>query len=282
MPKKAPPSTRPGPVAVDEIIARLRRQQPLVHHLTNGVVMNDQANAALALGALPVMAQAVEEAAEVAAGAQAVLLNLGTLSPERLMASLLAGQEANRRAIPVVLDPVGAGVSTWRTAAARRVLNDVQVSIIRCNRAEAAALLGRGGEIRGVEDTAVADDVERVNLARTLAASLHAVAAITGARDVISDGTRVLEVQNGHPMLKRITGSGCMAGTLVACCAAVEADGLLAAGAGLAVMGVAGERAAARAEGPGSFHVALFDEMSRISRHGCAGQEHVLWLVAEC
>ncbi len=247
--------------ALAHVLARVRASRPLIHHLTNWVVMNDTANATLAMGALPVMAQAPEEVVEITAGAQALLVNLGTLTTERIEAIFLAGRAANARMIPVILDPVGAGAARWRTENARRMLAELKVGIVRCNGAEAAALLEESAALRGVEDVGETDTQQRVGLAQRLARHYHVVAAVTGARDIISDGTLTLAVDNGHPLLKTITGSGCMATTLVACCAAVERDRMLAAATGLAVMGLAGERAAHTAHGPGSFRVALLDHI---------------------
>ena len=264
--------------ALAEVFGRIRTRRPLVHHLTNWVVMNDTANITLHTGALPVMAQAREEVAEIAASAQALVVNLGTLTPERLDSILIAGETANALDIPIVLDPVGAGASSWRTASALRVLQALRVAVVRCNRAEAAALVGTVSHIRGVEDVGAEDAQQRLGLVRLLSSRFHTTAAITGPRDLVSDGERVLAVDNGHPLLAAITGSGCMSSALVACCAAGERDRVLAAATALAAFGLAAEQAAGTAHGPASFRVALFDRVYMLSPADLAAGARVVWL----
>jgi len=266
------------PDALADILGRVRARRPLIHHLTNWVVMNDTANITLHAGALPVMAQAREEVGEIAASAQALVVNLGTLTAERLEAILVAAAVANQRGIPIVLDPVGAGASAWRTASALHLLKERRVAIIRCNRAEAAALLDQVGTIRGVEDVGRDSTEERLTLAQHLADRFQTTVAITGPRDVVSDGKRLLAVDNGDPLLTTITGSGCMATTLVACCAAVESNGVLAAATALAAFGLAAERAAQAARGPASFKVALFDHVYNLGPADLAAGARVGWL----
>ncbi len=195
------------PEALVEVFGRVRALRPLVHHLTNAVTMNDTANITLHIGALPVMAQAREEVVEIAASAQALVVNLGTLTTERLDSILVAGETANALDIPIVLDPVGAGASSWRTACALRVLRALRIAVVRCNRAEAAALVGQPTHIRGVEAVGAEGAQERLGLVRLLSSRFHTTAAITGPRDLVSDGERVLAVNNGHPLLAAITGS---------------------------------------------------------------------------
>jgi hydroxyethylthiazole kinase len=241
-------------------LAAIRERKPLVHQITNYVVMNETANATLALGALPVMAHAREEVEEMAALAAAVVLNIGTLSQPWVEAMLLAGGAANEAGVPVVLDPVGAGATTYRTRTARRLLAEVDVAVVRGNAAEIATLAGRQAEIRGVES--IEADGSAAELSRAAAQELGAVAAVTGAVDHVSDGERVVAVSNGDPLLATITGSGCMATAITGCFLAVRADQPLAAAAeALVAFGVAGEDAARRATGPGSFHAALYDAL---------------------
>lgn len=242
-----------------ETFAKLKEQRPLIHHLTNFVVMNDTANVTLHLGALPVMAHAVEEVAEMTGAAGALVLNLGTLTPSWVASMLAAGRVANERGVPIVLDPVGAGATAFRTATAQRLLAELEVSVVRGNAGEIGALMGRGGEVRGVESTGTLEDP--VAVVREAARAWGAVVAITGKRDLISDGERVLVVDNGHEWLSTLTGTGCMATTAVACFAAVEGDALVAAAGALAAYGLAAERAALGAKGPASFKVTFFDEL---------------------
>jgi hydroxyethylthiazole kinase len=244
-------------------LRRLRETKPLVHQITNYVVMNETANATLALGALPVMAHAREEVEEMVALAGALVLNIGTLSPHWVDAMLLAGRAANDHGVPVVLDPVGAGATTYRTETAKRLLDEVQVTVLRGNAGEVATLVGVAAEVRGVESIGAGDDA--AGLARAAAAQLGLVASVTGPVDHISDGETVVAVANGHPLLAAITGTGCISSALTGCFLAVNRERPLEAAAeALIALGVAGEDAARGAEGPGSFHVALYDSLAAL------------------
>src|SRR5437868_1435889 len=189
-------------------LRRLREAKPLVHQITNCVVMNETANATLALGALPVMAHAHDEVEAMAALAGALVLNIGTLSPHWVDAMIAAGRAANERGVPVVLDPVGAGATRYRTDTAKRILDEVDVAVLRGNAGEVATLVGAQAEVRGVESIAAGGDP--AELARDAARSLDVVAAVTGAVDHVSDGVSVFAISNGHPLLASITGTGCM------------------------------------------------------------------------
>jgi len=244
------------------ILSRIRERKPLVHHITNMVVMNDTANITLAIGALPVMAHALEEVEEMVNLASVLLLNIGTLTPEQIEAMLRAGRRANERGIPIVLDPVGAGATRLRTESALRLLRELHISAVRGNASEVGALLGVAGETRGVESISLSEDREVV--AQRAAREFESTVAITGARDIIADGQRLARVDNGHPLLATITGSGCMATTLVAAFLAVEQDAWLASIAGLIALGLAGEIAAPKAGGPGTFRSHLIDAVAAL------------------
>lgn len=241
----------------------IREARPLVHQITNYVVMNDTANVTLQVGALPVMAHALEEVAEMARLAGALVLNPGTLEPDWVEAMVIAGQEARRQGIPVVLDPVGAGATTYRTQSNLRLLREVKPTIVRGNAGEVAALMGAGGEVRGVESVGEISDPG--GLARAAAQAWSATIAITGPRDFISDGERALAVDNGSRWLTTLTGTGCSSTTLVAAFAAVEKDALIAAAGGLVCLGYAAELAETDARGPGSFKVALYDAIYNLT-----------------
>jgi hydroxyethylthiazole kinase len=239
----------------------IRERKPLVHQITNYVVMNETANATLALGALPVMAHAREEVEEMVGLAGALVLNIGTLSPHWVEAMVAAGRGANAAGTPVVLDPVGAGATRYRTDTARRILAEVDVAVLRGNQAEVATLVGVAAEVRGVESIAVGH--EPAELARTAGRSLGLVASVTGAVDHVSDGERVLAVANGHELLASVTGTGCMSSAVTGCFLAAKPEAPLEAAAeALAAFGVAGEGAARDAKGPGSFHVGLYDALA--------------------
>jgi hydroxyethylthiazole kinase len=241
-------------------LAAIRERKPLVHQITNYVVMNETANATLALGALPVMAHAKEEVEEMASVAGALVLNIGTLSEHWIEAMLLAAKAANRADVPVVLDPVGAGATTLRTETAKRILAETEIAVVRGNAAEVATLAGREGEIRGVESIGATDS--GAELARAAAAALGCVAAVTGPVDHVSDGEFVVAIGNGHKLLGTVSGTGCMATAITGCFLAVAADRPLEAAAeALVAFGVAGEDAAREAKGPGTFHANLYDAL---------------------
>jgi hydroxyethylthiazole kinase len=240
-------------------LARLREQRPLVHQITNYVVMNETANATLALGALPVMAHAREEVEEMVGLAGALVINIGTLSPPWVGAMLDAGLAANARGIPVVVDPVGAGATSYRTDTAKRLLDMVDVTVLRGNAGEIATLAGVEAEVRGVESIGAAGDP--AELAREAARALGVVASVTGPVDHVSNGETVLSVANGHELLATVTGTGCMSTAITGCFLAANGNALEAAAEALAAFGVAGEDAAKDAKGPGTFHAALYDAL---------------------
>jgi hydroxyethylthiazole kinase len=245
-------------------LASIRAQRPLIHQITNYVVMNETANATLALGALPVMAHAREEVEEMVALASALVLNIGTLSPDWVEAMLLAGRAANERDVPVVLDPVGAGATRYRTDTAKRLLDELDIAVVRGNAGEVATLIGVDAEVRGVESIGGAGDVS--GLARTAAQALGVVAAVTGVVDHLSDGDSSHGVQNGHELLAAVSGTGCMATAITGCFLAVKPEAPLEAAAeALAAFGVAGEEAAKDAAGPGTFHAGLYDALGGLT-----------------
>src|SRR2546421_1288881 len=195
-----------------QTLREVRERTPLVHQIPNYVVMNETANATLALGALPVMAHAREEVEDMVALAGALVLNIGTLSPHWVEAMFLAGRAANEHGVPVVLDPVGAGATRFRTETARRLLDEVKVAVLRGNQGEIATLVGVQAEVRGVESIGVSG--EPADLARAAARNLGLVASVTGVVDHVSDGKRVLTVANGHELLAAVTGTGCMSSAI--------------------------------------------------------------------
>jgi hydroxyethylthiazole kinase len=246
-----------------QTLRELRDRKPLVHQITNYVVMNETANATLALGALPVMAHAREEVEEMVALAGALVLNIGTLSPHWVDAMLAAGKAANAGGVPVVLDPVGAGATRYRTDTARRILDEVKVTVLRGNQGEVATLVGVAAEVRGVESIGSGD--EPAELARMAGRNLGVVVSVTGVIDHVSDGACVLAVANGHELLAAVTGTGCMSSAITGCFLAAKRDAPLEAAAeALAAFGVAGEDAAQDAKGPGSFHVGLYDALAAL------------------
>lgn len=246
-----------------ELLARIRATHPLIHHITNFVVMNDTANVTLHVGALPVMSHAREEVEEMVNLAGALILNPGTLTPGWIESMFLAGRRANQRGIPVVLDPVGAGATRLRTESELQLLSELKIAVLRGNPGEVGALAGVQTEVRGVESVRGPADLGRV--AGEIARRHGTVAAVTGKRDLITDGTRTLAVDNGHPWLTTLTGTGCSSTTAVAAFCAVEPDYLVAAASALAYFGLAAELAAPKAAGPASFKVAFYDQLYNLT-----------------
>jgi hydroxyethylthiazole kinase len=243
------------------LLAAVRSRQPLVHILANFVTMQAVASATRAIGALPVMALAGPDAEEAAEQADALVLSLGTPTPQRLEAMHAAGRRAAARAVPIVLDPVGAGATAFRTTAARGLLAHLPVAVIRANRGEAAALLGQAGRVRGVESVTPEPDSAAVLLASRLATACGCVAAVTGPRDEVADPGRAVIVDHGHPWMAVVPGAGCMAAALIGAFCAVGDDRLVAAAVALTCFGVAAETAAGRAAGPGTLVPALLDAL---------------------
>jgi hydroxyethylthiazole kinase len=244
-------------------LQNIKEKKPLLHHITNYVVMNETANATLCLGALPVMSHAKEEVEEMVTAASALVLNIGTLTPELIDSMIVAGNRANKQKIPVILDPVGVGATTLRTEATNRLISEISIDIIRGNLAEIGILAGTGGQIKGVES--ISTDINGQAIAKELANKLNCVVAITGKQDIVSDGKQLALIDNGDAMLGLVTGTGCMATTIIAGFAAINKDYFLATVGGLVAFGLAGEKAAKQAHGPGSYHVALYDSIASLS-----------------
>jgi hydroxyethylthiazole kinase len=244
-----------------ENLARVRERKPLVHNITNYVVMNYTANALLACGASPVMAHAAEEVEEMVSLAGALVLNIGTLSPSWVEAMRKAGRRANALHIPVILDPVGAGATHLRTDSSKRLIEELSIQVIRGNASEILSLAGEksGSPTKGVDSVHTVDQAAEAAVA--LARELGTTLAITGAVDLITNGERVCRVLNGHEMMGYVTGTGCTATAIIGAFLAVDPNPVEAATTGLSYFGLAGENAAAKTFGPGSFQIALLDAL---------------------
>jgi hydroxyethylthiazole kinase len=244
-------------------LEKLRNERPLVHNITNYVVMNFTANTLLAMGASPVMAHAVDEVEEMVSLASAFVINIGTLSRHWIESMLRAGKKANQLGVPVILDPVGSGATSLRTDTFRSLVKELQLTVVRGNASEILSIASDSIRTKGVD---TAHDVEQaLEIARAVAKEFDSVIGITGPVDLITDGTKVIRCYNGHPLLGYVTGTGCAATTTVAAFVAVIDDPLQATSAGLAFFGLAGELAGARASSPGSFMISLLDAMHEIS-----------------
>jgi hydroxyethylthiazole kinase len=244
-------------------VARVRANSPLVQNITNYVVMNNSANALLAIGASPVMAHWKEEMEEMTSIAGALVINIGTLDQEWIEGMKAAGLAASRRGTPIVLDPVGAGATTQRTRAAWELINLCHPVIIRGNASEIMALVDAGVKSKGVDSCAKSDDA--LTAARKLATETGAVVVISGQTDYITNGREVFTVEGGSPIMTSVTGMGCTATALVGAFAAVESDPMVAATAAMAVMSLAGERAALNARGNGSMQMYFLDELYNLN-----------------
>jgi hydroxyethylthiazole kinase len=254
-------------------IERIRAQAPLVHNITNYVVMNTTANALLAIGASPVMAHAVDEVEEMVGFAGALVLNIGTLSGPWIEAMIRAGTAAQRRGIPIVLDPVGSGATKLRTSTAVRLLQTVAPAIVRGNASEIASLAGAAAGTKGVDSTR--SSLEVVDMARDLAERARCVIVVSGAVDIIAGDGKVAKVLNGHAMMPRVTGMGCTASALTGAFAAVNSSRFDAALNAMTVMGIAGEIAADGAQGPGSLQLRFLDALYGIREADVLGRARV-------
>lgn len=245
-----------------QLFSEIKAKKPLIHHITNSVTMNDCANVTLAVGASPVMASAIEEAADMAKLADSLVLNLGTITEQAFTAMIAAGKAANAKGIPVVLDPVGAGATAFRTEKAGILLEEVDISIIRGNASEISALIGGEMNTKGVDAGEVSLSIRE--LAQVAADKLQAVIVISGAKDTVCGGVNITEISNGDIWLTNVTGTGCMATSIIASMAAVADDHYSAAIAGISIMSLAGELARKKVreeEGIGTFRMKLMDEI---------------------
>jgi hydroxyethylthiazole kinase len=259
-------------ITAEEIFHALkavRRASPVVHNITNYVVMNNTANALLAVGASPVMAHAEEEVEDMVNIASALVVNIGTLSESWVRSMMIAVRQAANKGIPVVLDPVGVGATAYRTKTARALMDAQPPSIIRGNASEIMALYDDKAKTKGVDSSASSE--KAIEIARNLSETHKCVVCVSGATDYIVEGERIAKIKNGHPLMARVTGLGCTASALCGAFAAVEKSAFTATVNAMAVMGIAGEMAAAVAAGPGSLQVSFLDCLHRLSEKDIAG-----------
>jgi hydroxyethylthiazole kinase len=240
-------------------LSDIRAQAPLVHNITNYVVMNSTANALLALGASPVMAHAIEEVEEMVRLSRALVINIGTLSTAWVDAMSAAAREAAAQGIPIVLDPVGCGATAFRTRTALGLIDAARPAVIRGNASEIRALARSTGGTKGVDSLHAPEEV--LEDAVALSRSLGCTVSVSGPTDIVVDGDRVACINNGDPLMTRVTGMGCTASAITGAFVAVEADAFEAAVQAMVAMGVCGEMAAAKAAGPGSFQMHFLDAL---------------------
>lgn len=244
-------------IAAAGLLERIRKDKPVVHHLTNWVTIYDCANVVKVIGGSPVMAHAKEEVAEMANIASALVLNIGTLTPDFVEAMKIAAKSANEKGISVVLDACGCGATELRNKKTFELLNDVRIDILRGNASEIAKAAGEDVKTKGVDAAKVEKNL--IEVAQHAAKKYKCTVVITGREDIVADDKQLLIVKNGHQMLTHVVGTGCMATSVIGTFAAVEKNLALAAAAGLACYGIAAECAAKGSSGPGTFKEKLFD-----------------------
>lgn len=254
---------------IGNLLSEVKNKKPLVHNITNYVTVNDCANILLALGASPIMADDIKEAADITSISSALVINIGTLNERTIESMIESGRKANELNIPVVFDPVGAGASRFRNDTTKRILDEVKISVLRGNMSEVKFIAGLQSTTKGVDaseaDTNSGND-EGINVAKDLANKLNCTVAITGATDIVSDGERVAILENGTKMLANVTGTGCMTTALVGGFCGAGSDCFVGSVSGIISMGLAGEIAFEKAGhiGTGSFHIAIIDAISNL------------------
>ncbi len=248
---------------IAETLVSLRAQSPLVHNITNYVVMNNTANALLSIGASPVMAHAVDEVVDMVNIASSLVINMGTLSEKWVESMIIAGQIAHKNNTPIVFDPVGVGATKYRTEVAKQIISKCKPTVIRGNASEIMALSNASVKTKGVDSTASSDSA--VDSAKLLAKQTKSVVVISGAIDYITDGDEVINVKNGSPLMPKVTGMGCTCTAIIGAFVAVNNNTLKNAAAAMAVMGIAGEMATEISKGPGSLQMNILDTLYNIS-----------------
>jgi hydroxyethylthiazole kinase len=242
---------------------KMKEKRPLVYHISNFVAMPEQAHITLAIGASPVMALAPDEAEDMCSAADALLINIGTPSQEQLLTMKKALSVANKRRIPVLLDPVGYGATPFRNNIVNDLLKSGGFAVIKGNEGEITALAGVTGTVRGV-DAANIDSKRVIDIVRDLSRRYDCVVIATGEEDFLSDGEKLFSVKGGSRTLRKITASGCMVGSVIASLLGAGEDTLVSSIAGLVAFKTAAERAEEKSEGPGSFRMHLFDELATL------------------
>lgn len=247
-----------------ENIDLMRSKHPLVHNITNFVVMNSSANILLAQGAYPVMAHSIHEVADMVAIADALVLNIGTLTNEWVESMILAGKRANELNKPIVFDPVGSGATPLRTRKSREILDNVKVTVLRGNASEIASLMDEKITTRGVDSTVDVDYI--VDSAKALARSRKLIVAVSGVEDLVTDGIKAIRIANGVPQMSMVTGLGCGLSATVGAFLGACPDPFDATVSAMSFFGIAGEKALEKTNLPGSFATAFIDSLYEVSQ----------------
>ncbi|MBW2539673.1 MAG: hydroxyethylthiazole kinase [Deltaproteobacteria bacterium] len=244
-------------------LAMVREKKPLIHNITNYVAMNYTANALLAMGASPVMAHSFDEVEEMVSQAGALILNIGTLTESWITSMLKAGKKASELGTSVLLDPVGAGATSFRTNSAKKIIKETHISVIRGNPSEILALSDHDVKTKGVESIHTVE--EAAEPGKNMAHKLKATVAITGVADLITDGNQVIRVWNGHPLMGYVTATGCIATATIGAFLAVDDNPFSASVTALSFLGLAGEVAGEKASAPGSFMIEMLNALYTIT-----------------
>lgn len=267
----------------EQMMEMLRRQAPLIHCITNYVTVNDVANMILAAGASPIMADGIYEVEDVTSICNGLVINIGTLNERTIESMIKAGRQAEKLGHPIIFDPVGAGASAFRRETAKQILSELSCTVIRGNVSEIKTIARELGiswtgdsnlESQGVDahelDVVTEENLEQMcGLVREVSRRTGAVTAVTGKIDLVADEKQVYVIRNGHPMIARVTGTGCMLDGVVAAFVCAHKDQVLKAAAmAVAAEGICGElayeRVAAEGSGSGSFRMYLMDFMSQM------------------
>ncbi|GCD09891.1 hydroxyethylthiazole kinase [Clostridium tagluense] len=258
-----------------ELLNSIKEKNPLVHHITNYVTVNDCANITLAIGGSPVMAEDINEVSDMVSLSSSLVINIGTLNSSSVQSMIQAGKRANELNIPVILDPVGAGATSYRTDTAKRIIDGVKLAVIRGNLSEIKTIYGVNSKTKGVDSSESVSEngnelIEEKEMARALASKLNTVVAITGVVDIITDGKTLYTASNGHKIMAKVTGTGCMCTSLIGCYLGSGDNNLLAALSGIVSMGIAGEIAYEGLDknngGTGTLKVKILDAIYNLSQ----------------
>ncbi|KEI71152.1 hydroxyethylthiazole kinase [Endozoicomonas elysicola] len=260
-------------------LGELREKQPLVHNITNDVVTNTTANALLAIGASPIMAQAIEEVADMVGITNSLVINSGTLTRSSLESMILATETAHNLDKRWILDPVGVGATPFRLTSNKQLL-EYKPSVVRGNASEIKALFTGANEGKGVDSSSSSEST--LHFIQEKAREHQLVIAVTGATDYVTDGYEVYQINNGHPMMARVTGTGCTATAIIGAFLAICDTPLMAAVSGLTCLGIAGELASMDCPGPGSLQLRMLDELYRLDQSTIQKFEKVSNLRRSC
>lgn len=241
----------------------IKKSSPLIHNITNYVVMESSANGLLAIGASPIMAHAIEEVSDIVKIANCLILNIGTLSPQWIIGMRIALHAANQKKIPVVLDPVGSGATTYRTNTAQELLQHGKITVIRGNASEISSLFGDNGSTKGVDSLLNSKDCQEQ--AKNLALQNKCTIWMSGLTDVITDGKSTILVDNGHPFMSKVTGMGCLASAITGAFLSINSNVLISTAHAAITMGIVGEIAARVSLGPATFKLHFIDHLYKLS-----------------